>query len=202
MKKIFVILVFCLVSICSFGKVIYHKEGPSLVIEFHRNSCDSITIDNIKEDFYTAINLGKKMHCKNVLFKDCENHFYELVVGKKEINNPDKHFNNVLDYINNLTEHEYIKGDVIREYTAMVSGPKYVSITKINGRTESVYESDWNSGYFPTERSSYSAAGMTATTETKYVPAKYEKRVEYGPGKTITTPGIEIFIEKTYFIDN
>lgn len=203
MKKFIIVIILGLVSISAFANIITKKEGNTLVVEFYKSQTDSITLDDVQNDFYNAINIAKKKRVTNIFFRDTNKNFFHMIIGKDEINNIDKCWNDLNDIISNYETNKFIQGEIISKKIVrkQISGPKYRSVTTINGRNYSTYESDWDGGYFSPENSTYTAGGDVIKTKTMYVPPKYAnvEEIERAPGYTIITPGIVNFVNKIYF---
>lgn len=203
MKRFIIAFIFSLISFSVFASITTKKEGPTLVVEFHKSPNDSITLDDVKIDFYEAIKNAKNKNVKNVFFRDTEKYFFFMIVGKNEINNPDKYWNNLVKLIDKEETNEFIEGEIISKKIVrkQISGAKYRSTTTMNGSKYSTYESDWNGDYFKPETSTYIVDGTTIKTTTQYIPAKYAnvEEIERAPGHNIITSGIVNFVKKTYF---
>lgn len=181
--------------------VVTKKSGKSLIVEFHTKSLSEVSIEYIETDFRKAMAEANNQNSSTVLFKDNVGNFYKIVKGKDKISQVDQCCNELKNEIAKMAVHSSVQGEKIKTERVKLRNPQYRSETYINGRLDSTYETDWTTGYFPPETSSYKTGNRTYVIKTYYVPEQYGMKDVFAPSYTITTQGIQIFINKVYIKD-
>ncbi len=196
MKKFIAILsVLFLVGITESSAYVRTKIGKYprdrvVIAEFYANPSDSISIDYVLADYRDMFRQAMKAKsCHTIYIFTAKDDFYKII---------HKDTLDVEKYMASL-EQEFEKESwttTVKKVTGTrrerVSGPKYRSVTYHNGRVDSVYESDWSSGSFSSETSTYRTGSDTYRTVTSYVPEQYREVNTYESVKTTYT-GIDVY---------
>ncbi len=187
------------ISLSAQARVSYSANKKTLTAFFSAADDEIVTMDSFKRDWYDAVQYAIDNKYKCLIFQGANGEYFQVIKGNEQLYNADWYWSVLEGKIAKMGSTTYIQGEEIGRENVKVSGPKYVSETFINGKRDSIYESDWHNGPFPTETSTYKSGGDTYVTKTYYRPAKYEEKIKYAPGKRIVVTGIEEFAKQTYF---
>ena len=196
-------LLLCLVTSLSLSAtIITKKDGKLLLVEFHAESIAAVDTETIVKDFNDAFDMAVQKKCNSIVFKERNGEFYMIVSGAEEVMSRDKYLAKLNEDFDKLTADEFIRGEVVSSEKKMVRKAQYRIETYENNKLVSVYESDWDHGYFPPETSTYkSASGPNITKKTMYVEPKYDTVETYAEGTTIRTEGYEVLARRLYIIE-
>lgn len=170
MKKILLLLSLLVINAISVNaKINYTTNKYGVMMVYFVCDNDSLSTEQFRLDWAEAISIAESdKKVKQVQLKDNKG---EIIgwADKSNIKSLNKTLEKIISEFSQFDEYETIYGDSVLE--TEIIPEKYNVDTYRNGVKESSYSSDWNSGYFPPETSTYTSGGVTYKTR-KYYTSK------------------------------
>ena len=193
-------------TITSLADIKTKKNGKTLMVEFYYPNdsslfgTDSLSLDYIMKDISEAFSEAAAQKCTGVILYDKDGGTAQVIVGKNVIKAPERKLQDLRQSIENMRETQYIPGKVIGQTISKTVGAKYRQETYLNGKLQNTYESDWSSGWFAPETSTFKSGGDTYVTKTYYVPPRKETQDVREPGTSVDIDGNVVYTRKMYRI--
>ena len=200
MKKIVLVLfaVLSLISQTVEAEIVYKINKYGVMMVTFKSNKDSLTIDQFKLDWNNAVQIAENENIvKQIQLKDKNGDIIGWA-NKTNLSNLNNVLTNVIKNFSKYDKIEVIYYDSVQ--TKSTSTAKYRKDTYLNGEKISAYESDWYSGYFPTEKSSYRSGRNLYITITYYVAPKTEFHWSYKIKRNLIQKGDEIALKEIYII--
>lgn len=180
------------------AKFTMEKIRGTAVCRLYKEQSEDITMERLEKDFSDALREAALHKAKKFILYDNEGTPFMIIQGKDEISQVARQTDSLKARITRMETSEFIPGEIIGTEQIMVSGPKYKSVTYMNGKVIETYEADWEGGCFAPTTSTYKNESNTLVTRTYYIEPKYRTQNIYGPGTTVAVDGLKNFVDKVY----
>lgn len=176
MRKLLIssVMLLSVLSINARIEYIINKYGV-MMVNFVSDD-DSLTLDLFRKDWNEAIDIAtSNKKVKQIQFKNTRNEIISYIAIDNIANSNDL-FNKLVEDFSNYNETETVYGDSV--LVTHRTKAQYHSDTYINGKLDSQYTSDWESGYFAPSESTYKSGNNVYRTKKYYTAPKIERKWE------------------------